>query len=233
MNVSKRDQQLLLILAAAAVFLLLYLLIIAPFNNKKESVQTEINSLSPQLSELQGYQANMASYKTETNKIISSVNNSLSQYPGDVRSEDMVMYATELADKIGINVESIAIDSPVAFSQFSLPQQDGNTYKMVPNAALKVQFTISCDLNYEQMKKLIDYVYKSSKQTGLDSITVSYNSETGILLGTTAISKYFIVSSDYAYSPTKIPSITTGIEDPFGTFTTNKTTATSATDITQ
>lgn len=236
MSISKRDQKLLLVLAALAVFLACYLLIIAPINNKKEAVQAQINTLAPQLEELRGYEANQAVYQSETEKIKNSVNAALSQYPSEVRSEDMVMYSTELADKIGISVESISINPPTVLSTFSIPKQTGQTYEMAANAVLKAGFTVSCKLNYEQMKSLIDYIYKKSKQTTLDSISVSYNSETGNLLGTAAINKYFIVSSDYSYMPTSIPEVSKGIDDLFGTFpadNSQKSDATSGTDITQ
>ena len=220
MNISKRDQKLLLILLGLAIFLVSYLFVSTAFNNKADAVQAEIDTLSPRLEELRGYYANLAQYQQEVDKIEQSVNDTLAKYPADVRSEDIVMYAVELSDKIGISVENISIDTPEVFSQFSIPEKTNEGYEIVPMAALRVRFVLNCGLNYEQLKSLMNYVYNNSQRTALDSVSVSYNTETGKLLGSVTLNKYFVVASDYIYKATSIPPVEKGVLDPFGTFPT-------------
>ena len=218
MRISKRDQKLLFILLGLLVFLVSYLGICDTYNDKKAEVNSQIESLQPRLNELRGYYANLSSYQSEIDRIKDSVNTDLSQYPSDVRSEDMIMYANELEEKLGITVEEINLTDPHVVAQFSVPKQTDNSYELVPVAAMQSGIEIKCKLNYSQLKKLIDYIYNNSKQTIIDNISVSYDAETGGLTGTVTLEKYFISSSDYQYTETKIPSVKRGTTDPFGTF---------------
>ena len=221
MNISKRDQKLLLILFGLVVFLLSYLWISKSFNSKQDAVQSQINDLSPQLEELRGYYANFATYQNEIDRIESGVTADLSKYPSDVRSEDIVMYANELQEKIGISIDSITLAAPEVVALFSVPQKTDTSYELIPVAAMRAGFEITCKFDYAQMKKLIAYVYNDSKHTTIESISVSYDAENGTLTGTVSMEKYFVSNSNYTYQQTEIPSFEQGTTNPFGTFTIN------------
>lgn len=224
MNISKRDQKLLLILFGLVIFLLSYLWISKSFNSKQDDIQTQIDALSPQLEELRTYYANLSTYQGEIDRIESGVTADLSKYPSDVRSEDIVMYAYELQEKLGISIDSIMLASPEVVAQFSVPQKIDTSYELIPVAAMRTGFEISCKLDYAQMKKLIAYVYNDSKHTTIESVSVSYDAETGGLTGTVSLEKYFVISSNYTYQQTEIPSFEQGTTNPFGTIKiTNKT----------
>ena len=220
MNISKHDQKFILILLSLLVLFLSYFSVSKSLHGKEAAVQTELDALAPQYQELRSYYDNLTSYKQQATEMADSVNQSMSEFPSDVRSEDMVMYSTELAEKVGITVDSISMDSPEVVSQFTIPKMTGDSIETVPYTVISVKFTVSCGLNYQQLKSLISYVYDNSKKTTLDSLVISYDSETGNLLGNVTLNKYFILSSDYIYTPTGTPSVTKGITDPFGTFTT-------------
>lgn len=218
MSISKRDQRLLFVLLGIAVFLVLYLLVYKSYNDKKADVQTQIDSLMPRLTELQGYNANLSSYQDGISKIENSVSTELSKFPSDVRSEDMIMYANELEDKLDISVQKIDIVPPELISQFNIPKQTSDGYTLVPIAALRTGIDIDCTLDYNQLKKLINYIYATKQRTTLKSVNVSFNAETGGLVGTVSIEKYFVSSADYTYQKTDIPSVKKGTSDLFGTF---------------
>ncbi|MGI5986227.1 MAG: hypothetical protein ACOX7O_10310 [Oscillospiraceae bacterium] len=218
MNISKRDQRLLLILLGIAVFLASYLGTFRTYSEKKAEIQTQIEAITPRLTELRGYQSHLAEYQEGISKIQDSVSSELSKFPDDVRSEDMIMYVTKLEEKIGLNAKSISIVPPELISQFNVPKESSEKYELVPVAALRTCLSIDCSLNYDQLKKLIDYIYATPEKTALKSVSVSYNAETGGLTGNVIMEKYFVSSSDYAYKPTDIPPVAKGTNDPFGTF---------------
>lgn len=220
MSVSKKDQKLILVLLGLVIFLVSYFGISKTFNNKKTDVETQISSLSSQAEELKGYYANQSSNQAEIDRIDLEISTERAKYPGDVRSEDLIMYATKLESEIGIKIEGISIASPDVISEFSIPEKSADNVDLLPEIAVRTRLTIDCTLSYAQLKKLIDYVYASAEKTGISDVSVSYNSETGGLAGTVTIDKYFITTTDYSYTPTAIPSVKTGKSDPFGTATT-------------
>ena len=129
------------------------------------------------------------------------------------------MYANELEEKLGISVDEIDLKDPQVVAQFSVPKKTDDSYKLIPVAAMQSGIDIKCHLNYQQMKKLINYIYNNSKQTTIDKISVSFDAETGGLIGAVTLEKYFVSSSDYKYTQTEIPTVKRGTDDPFGTFT--------------
>ncbi|MEA4895323.1 MAG: hypothetical protein VB064_08670 [Oscillospiraceae bacterium] len=219
MKISKHDQKLILVLLGIAVFLAAYLGICKTFNGRRDELISQIAALQAETAILNEYAASESSYQTEINKIGDSISEELAKYPTDVRSEDLIMYVTELETNLGISVGSISIASPEVVSKFTVPEKSGGSYMLEPVAAVKTALTISCSLSYGQLKKLIDYVNLNSGKADISDVSVSYDSQTGGLTGTVTIEKYFISSTDYTYTPTNIPSVDKGTDNPFGTLT--------------
>ena len=220
MNVSKHDQKFILVILGLIVFLAAYFGVCKTFNEKKSGVESQIVLLNSQLRELQGYAASQTTYQDGISKIETDIDVELAKYPNDVRSEDMIMYVTELEEKGGITVSNISLASPEVISKFSVPQKSDNSSTFAPVAAVRTGLTINCELNYQQFKKLMDYIYASPKKSGVSNVTISYDPTTGKLLGVITIDKYFLASAYYTYIQTDIPSVPKGITDPFGTMTT-------------
>jgi len=217
MNISKQDQKLILILLGLIVFLVAYFGICKTFNAKKADEEAQIASLSSQVEELNGYYENQASNQAEIDRIDAEITTELSKYPSEVRSEDMVMFSTKLVDEIGITLNSVSIASPELVTKLMVPNKTGTGSTLDPVVVIRTGMTISCSLSYNQLKKLLNYVYASSEKTDVSNVSVNFDSQTGNLLAVITIEKYFIASSDYSYTQTDIPSVATGITNPFGT----------------
>ena len=218
MGISKQDQKLILVLLGLFIFLAAYFGICKTYNAKKSDVESQISALTTQVEELRGYSADQSTYQSGIDSINTKITDELSKYPGDVRSEDLIMFATELEEKIGIKIDSISIAAPESVATFSILKASGSSYQSVPVAALRTEMTVSCNLSYEQLKKLIDYIYTNSKKSDVSNVSVSFNPETGGLMSTISIHRYFIASADYTYTETDIPSVSQGTDNPFGTF---------------
>lgn len=218
MNISNRDKMLLLILFGIIVFLIADLVVSKSYTTKTAAIQSQINTLAPSLTQLRGYNAGLATYKDGIEKSDSSITYELSRLPTDVRSEDVIMYVTKLESSIGLTPDRISVSDPQLVSRFDIPKKTPDGFKMVPSAALRTEFTLNCGITYEQLKKLITYVYNTTEMTTIKSVEVSYSAGTGGLTGTVVMEKYFIGSEDYSYSKTIIPPVDKGNENLFGTF---------------
>ena len=220
MSVSKHDQKIILVILGLIVFLAAYFGVCKTFDEKKSGVEAQIAVLNSQLQELQGYASNKPTYQDGINKIETDIAVELAKYPNDVRSEDMIMYVTDLEEKIGITVSNISIKSPEVISKFSVPEKSDSGFTFVPVAAVRSGLTITCSLNYQQLKKLIDYIYACPEKSGISAVATGFDVETGKLLSIITIDKYFLASANYTYIPTDIPSDPKGITDPFGSMST-------------
>ncbi len=219
MKISKHDQKLILVLLGIAVFLAAYFGICKSFNDRKADAEAQITQLQAEVETLSAYSSSQAAYQDEINKIGDSIAKELLAYPSDVRSEDLIMYVTELESGLGISVHGISIASPEVVAKFTVPNKSSGSYQLVPVVAIKMALTIDCSLNYTQLKNLINYVNLNSNKADISDVSVSYDSQTGGLSGSVTIDKYFISSADYTYTPTTIPSVVKGTKDPFATLT--------------
>ena len=219
MNISKRDQKLLLVLLGIAVFLITYLVVFKSFNAKSDALQAQIDTLTPRLEELRGYEASLSTYQSEIKALGESISLERATYPADIRSEDLILFANDQAVTLGLDLTNVNVTPAELVSQFSVPEKNGDAYTLVPVAALRTGLEIQCGLDYSQLKKLLNAIYAQKQRTIVNSVDVSYNSTTGALTATVSIEKFLIAGKDYIYEKTNIPGIEQGTDDPFGTVT--------------
>ena len=223
MKISKRDQGLLLILLGIVVLLAGYLGVYKNFSEKADNLSAENQALAPRLRELEDHYSNIPVYEEDIKEISEQVERDIKAFPSDVRPEDLIVYGDRLEKELGLTASQMSFSPPELVSQFSVPQKnESGEIAFLPYAALSTNMSISVNMSYKQMLDFVDYVYKKSKRTTLDSISVSYNSETGGLAGTAVMTKYFMSGSEYEYEPTKLPEYKKGVDNPFGTITVKK-----------
>ncbi|NCC66650.1 MAG: hypothetical protein EOM14_00455 [Clostridia bacterium] len=220
MKISKRDQSLLFVLLGLVVVLAAYFGVYNHFTSKAEAASAEKANLQPRLEELQGYYSNLPVYQDGIEDISQAVETEIKSFPSDVRSEDMIVYGNELESKLEITVTDMSFSAPSLVSQFSIPKQnESNETELVPYAALSTEMSISVQMSYKQMLDFINYIYNKSKHTTLETITVSYDGETGGLVGSATMTKYFMSDSEYEYDETNVGDYNKGVSNPFGTVT--------------
>ena len=82
----------------------------------------------------------------------------------------------------------------------------------------QVSASFNAQMNYEQLKNYLDYVYNQSENvTFVDAFTVTYNAESTDLSTNFGLSKYFITFDGSEYVPVPVPDVSIGIDDPFHT----------------
>ena len=219
MRISKRDARLLLLLLGIVIFLFGYFGVFSPYQAKTEEVRDEISALTPTLRELQGYQDHMSAYQAGIDESSATIETEMARYPADVRTEDLVMYAIYLEKDLDIDVTSIEFSDVAAIAQIDSIAKTADGYAITPLTAYQCSMTASCDLSYAELKSLLLYPGKAPARTTLGSVSVSFDSESGQLVGSVIFDKYFIASGSDPYVPTEVPKVELGTRDLFGTFT--------------
>ncbi|MEG1633687.1 MAG: hypothetical protein RR314_06490 [Oscillospiraceae bacterium] len=220
MTISKRDAKLLLILLGIILLLVAYLAIYNPYIAKTEAVDAEIAALAPELSELQGHYANLDAYKSGIDTAAELMDSELRNYPSAIRDEDLIMYATTLQDKTGLRLTGVAFTGAEAILQFQeVSVAENGAVALRDVTAWRSGATATMTLGYQELKDMIDYISKTRTRTSLESVTVTFDSETGELTGDLTFNKYFISGAGDVYSPTEVPSVPLGKDNLFGTLT--------------
>ncbi|MDD3347406.1 hypothetical protein [Oscillibacter sp.] len=217
MKISRNDLKMLLVLAGLVVFLALYFGIFLPFQEKTETVNAAISQLEPQLAELEDYNRDLATYEQGVKDYRRTIKNELAFYPADVKDEDFLVYLLDMEKKIGFTMESVTFDAPGMLLQFPCVVEQDGADEIADLTAYRIGAVMTGQLSYPQLKQCIRYLYESPTRTALDTVSVSYNAETGLLSGSFNISKYYLTWDSAKYMPAALPGSGKGVSDLFGT----------------
>ena len=68
-TLTNRDKVLLLVLAGVLILFAVYMTVVKDYNAKRDAAEAQLAELTPQLQQLQEYEANQKSYEAKTTKM--------------------------------------------------------------------------------------------------------------------------------------------------------------------
>ena len=219
MNISKRDMRLLLILFGIVVFILCYFVIYDGKTRENDLLIIEISGLQNEVLKLRAVQDAVDEYNVLIAEAKEQILEAQAHYPASVLAEDLIMYMVELEKNVGISSGGISFIQPAVIMpvQALVPVDEiGEKFVLKQQNAYRVGLSVNFNLSYRQLKDLVKYVYEQSEKTSIGSVSVSFNSATGLLQGVMVINKVFI-HTDAETEPLQFPEIDTGNPNPFGT----------------
>lgn len=218
-KISRRDIKILIVLAGVLILLLSYLLVYKNFTDKKEAADAEIAQLQPELDQLRQYEAHKQEYLEGTETAKANISAVLSQLPSSVLLEDQVVFAKNMEDDMGVNITEEDFEEPITVEQFKGVTLDtiDDPSSQIDMTAYKKPVTITADMDYDQFKDSMDYVFDHDGLMGFDSITADYDSEKQLISVTLAANSYYLAYEGAPEESHDVPDVGTGVTDPFGT----------------
>ena len=240
MKVSKRDILLLIgfigILAAVCSYFFVY----DPLMEKSKTLAAENVNLQAQVQQLTIWNENQPIYQSETKRMEEEISNIYQVFPVDVKEEDCIMAAITQEINSPMLVASMSIEPKVDidFSQKAAenaqqnPPMDASTSNTTttdgttdPNAAAAPaigilqnrQTTINYGVSYEGLKRSVQNIVEQTNRMAIESITVSYDDTTGLLIGSTTLNMYCIPGQDKPYVQPNFSAVLLGTDNIFGT----------------
>jgi len=217
MNISKRDTKMLLILFGIVIFVLCYFMVYLSYSEENEFLREDIEDADYEFAKLKALEREVAGYREAIASSEEFILLAQSEYPADVHAADLIMYAVELQENTRIITGGLSFIQPVDIMTVQgLAENARGGYSFTPLNAYRTGININCSLTYQQLKDLADYIYNESQKTSLHSVSLSYNSTTGLLYGNVVINKSFLSSKDKEYVAAQIPEMNVGLPNPFG-----------------
>ena len=138
--------------------------------------------------------------------------------------EDFIMFAATMENQIGVDVASMSFTQPAPVFELAGVQEPDNAVSGGENTPLEpmtltaygISSTLKGTMTYTQMKTLLDRIYAQKDVTKLDSLDVSYDNTSGLLLGDLTLSKYFITGRDIPEHSPVIPYASIGNDHLMG-----------------
>ena len=197
-------------------------------------------SLRSQVSTLEVLDQRKADYLAATEKMQSYITNFESRFPVDILPEDSIMMVKNMEDATRTKVANISFGTeaevpytPQAESSSALDNATADapadTTTIVTNSPVSTEGTayadthmyelplgISISCTYNDFKGLVRYIYNQQERQSIQSVSISYNSEEGMLSGNMTLNTYYLMGTDKEYSEPYIPAMEMGVDTIFG-----------------
>lgn len=221
MKITKRDISLLIILAGAVIVFCAYFFVFNGFTEKREAIIAENDSLKVQVEALQTLSGRRDIYMTGSVEAQESIDAGLARFPGEMKEEDMILYAKEIEDNTPTYISSVSLPpfTIVAIEPQREPDQlatvpdiagvisayafrnDGRIPDVYNMALAKSGNSMSLSTTYNGMKSVLRGVSADDDRKNIEQITMSYNNNTGDLTCSMTLNHFVMQGSGKEYTP--------------------------------
>lgn len=225
MKISKRDQKLLLCTGGILIAVLAYLLVFRSFSEKNAVLEDEKVKLSNEVARLELLDVRKETYLETAEELSSLSAEMINQFPSEIREETAIMYAYDMENTSDIHVNSMTINPAnllYTMGQYNTAATDNTTTdttvvqgvaRYLYGVTLNLDYTVS----YEGFKDIINFIQSDTDKRNVERISLSYDAQTGNLLGTMVVNLFSLQGNDKVYEEPYIPSMPIGNTNPFGT----------------
>jgi hypothetical protein len=207
-----------------------------------ERLQSENEQLKIQLNQVRELEANVDSYVSETAAYESQSSAILAQFPAEVREEDAILYAKEIEDMsdytisvVGINPGTLIYATGTSGEELSdgteetaetvASESEYSALGILDESSVTVPtyqlFSMSASYDftsgYEDMKDIIAKIYADPDKRNISALTLSYDAETGELIGNMSLNLYYVTGTDKTYTEPDAGKIKQGRKNIFAT----------------
>lgn len=207
----------LVVVAAVLAYFYLYM----PMTEKRNTLLTENHELDERLINLKNMAVDEDVFKLGINESSKSIKQVMNHYSAGNTPEKSIMMIDSLEQKIGISLPNLTFAQPTLLSTVTMPMvsetADGSYAIEYYDVGLwKETLSTNYVCSYEQLKKMIDYINAYPERMNIDSISISYDSETNGLKGNLTLNMFAVTGTGKEYNPPVIDDLSMGTDSIFG-----------------
>lgn len=206
----------LVILAAVLAYFYLYM----PKVEERDALIRENYELESRLIELKNMAVDEDVFVKGINDSRDSIQQVLNNYSAGNTPEKSIMMINSLEKQIGIKLPTLSFSEPRTVTTVDMPmisQDEAGKYVTSYYKVSLLQETLSTnyECDYEQLKKLIDFVNDYPERMNIESITMAYDSTTGGLKGSLVLNLYAVTGTGKEYTAPDISGLSMGVGNIF------------------
>ncbi len=208
-----------IVLLTLLIIVAAYFLGYKKFANQAETTQANNAVLQTTVDELKVYHINRATYEAEMGPMLTEVAEIMDKYPADIREEDMIMHgvATQMMAEVefsNINMGDKEIFTTVPVEVVLATNQENLQEEI---SFVSTKGTYVNELDYENLKKLVQQVFDSKYNVAIDSITYARTSDDEpVLNGTVDLVFYSMLGNGKEYVRPDMRPYENGSSNIFG-----------------
>jgi hypothetical protein len=237
-HLSERDKMRLFITFALVILFTAYRFVYYSNIQNAKAIEKEISLLEVQESELQLKYEILDQIEEENEVISKKISEIINRYGTGASTEKTIMYLDSLEKESGMQINVISFSEPeniytASQSEGSQVTAEGTTSEdgLAEGDALAVDqnltegmvrgynsiVSIEFKVNYEGLKKSINYINNNPERMNIREINLVYDTETGILSGSMKINMYHLIETKSDYIAPEMASVEIGTSNIFGT----------------
>ena len=210
MKFNEKNFKIIIILLMLVVFVVSFRFGYSNFNDKKDGEVKQTRELAAQLADLQEKASHKEEYEAEVQRAKDMVEEKLGMFGPGNTPEKSILYVVDLEKEADMEVSAIGFGAePVLSSSDLIPTEAG------VGASLCVSpLTLSINVDYDGIKKAVDFVNAAAEKKNISSLSLTFNQETGLLSGSMVLNEYAVYGLGKEYVKPQVDG-PTGVNNIF------------------
>ena len=229
-NISKRDIKLLLMLLGLIIVVASYYLVYTPAKERTEAIEAQNVELQTQVSRLEELDANKAKYEQDILDMNKEIEALTAEFPSASKEEDGIYFAHLMETTVtgDVAISAVTLGNPEVVLVTEVVNQgteEGTDATVAGGVAETVsEYTMYRNRNsfiyttgYNGMKNLVNTVNHQLDKITIQSLSVSYDTATGLLSGSLDANFFTMEGTQREYVKPNIPYVHEGTSNLFKT----------------
>ena len=221
MKISDRDVKLLYVVLSIAIIACAYFFGFRKLTAANEALDKEISELKTRHTTLTTMKANAKKYSDDTVVYNDNYDKIIEKFDTGYSQEYSILFIKELEDKLDVWLSQAGLaqtDNVYTFGQIQSTNPSSEAGSSVYSSdykGYKTVLTLTYQASYDDFKSLIEYINNYKYKCTIDSMSMSYNSESDVVSGSLVVSQYAITGKDRPFNNVNINGILSGTGNIF------------------
>lgn len=234
MKLKKSDVNILIMLLGILIPVAIYFFVYTSFTEKTAAMNADNETLQTEVDYLQDLADHKQQYIDDTAAMQIQIDEIKSRFPAEYKPEDDIMYIIGVENDYGAEIPTIAMGTSsmievaaVAEETAEAPAEGaeatddaaGDTVDTTTPAISLYQTPISVSMqsSYRSLKDIVTYINTDTDRKSIDSLSVVFDTETGLLASTMAFNAYSLTGTEKEYAAPQVSGVFYGTSDIFNT----------------
>lgn len=234
MKLKKSDVNILIMLLGILIPVAIYFFVYTSFTEKTAAMNADNETLQTEVDYLQDLADHKQQYIDDTAAMQIQIDEIKSRFPADYKPEDDIMYIIGVENDYGAQIPTIAMGTSSMIEVAAAAEETaeapaegaeatddaaGDTVDTTTPAISLYQTPISVSMrsSYRSLKDIVTYINTDTDRKSIDSLSVVFDTETGLLASTMAFNAYSLTGTEKEYAAPQVSGVFYGTSDIFNT----------------
>ena len=234
MKLKKSDVNILIMLVGILIPVAIYFFVYTSFTEKTAAMNADNETLQTEVDYLQDLADHKQQYIDDTAAMQIQIDEIKSRFPAEYKPEDDIMYIIGVENDYGAEIPTIAMgtssmievaataeetaEAPAEGAETTDDEAGDTVDTTTPAISLyQTPISVSMQSSYRSLKDIVTYINTDTDRKSIDSLSVVFDTETGLLASTMAFNAYSLTGTEKEYAAPQVSGVFYGTSDIFNT----------------